>query len=173
MAEEVGRPINSYGIAAFIYVEREGNVLVLKRAGGSGTGLWAPPGGGKEHGESPIEAVVRELYEETGLTPSGPVELIGVAPLHINDIDWIHCFYACECAVGDVVINEEHSAFRWVDPREYRERSFNDAMAESLKAMPDQLGNWIAFRDVFDRYLDWLDHNRTCRRSAALPGASV
>lgn len=29
--------------------------------------LWTLPGGGLEHGEDPREAVVREVYEETGL----------------------------------------------------------------------------------------------------------
>jgi 8-oxo-dGTP diphosphatase len=37
-------------------------------------GRWTLPGGGIEHGEDPREAVVREVYEETGLhIAPGPV----------------------------------------------------------------------------------------------------
>jgi 8-oxo-dGTP pyrophosphatase MutT (NUDIX family) len=40
--------------------------------------FWEPPGGGIEIGESPHEAAIRELYEETGYTESvtGPGFLV-------------------------------------------------------------------------------------------------
>src|SRR5262249_31720119 len=48
---------------------RDGDRVLLSRFAGSGGlgGVWSAPGGGVEFGESPAEAVVREVYEETGL----------------------------------------------------------------------------------------------------------
>lgn len=40
-------------------------------------GLWVAPGGGIDPGETPADAVVREMHEETGLLVE-PVDLIGV-----------------------------------------------------------------------------------------------
>jgi 8-oxo-dGTP pyrophosphatase MutT (NUDIX family) len=124
------------------------------------------PGGAKEHGEHPEEAAARELREETGLVPTTPLELIAVAPLtRIYGMDWLHCFYACECAEGEVVINEEHSAYRWVDPVEYGRRSYGEEVVEMLKDRPVDLANLNAFRNAFGRYLAWRIHRQTCTAS--------
>lgn len=47
-------------------------------------GWWTLPGGGVDHGESPHEAVVRELYEETGLAALTS-RLIDVHDIHVVD----------------------------------------------------------------------------------------
>ncbi|MEO6957904.1 MAG: NUDIX domain-containing protein [Antricoccus sp.] len=45
-----------------------------------GAGLWTLPGGGLDHGEDPIDAVVREFREETSLRIiPGPIRLINSA----------------------------------------------------------------------------------------------
>ena len=160
--EPTTRPLNTYGIAAFVFVERNGALLTLKRAGGTGAGMWASPGGAKEHGESPEQAAVRELFEETGLVPSGPLQLITIAPLHIRGTDYIHCFYACECSDGEVVLNPEHSAYRWVDPVEHRASAYGDEIAELLKPNPPTFAAWSTLRDVFDQYLRWREHRDQC-----------
>jgi len=50
------------------YIRSRGKVLLqLKHEGRFGGGLWNGPGGKIEGGESPDEAVVREVREETGL----------------------------------------------------------------------------------------------------------
>jgi ADP-ribose pyrophosphatase YjhB (NUDIX family) len=47
-------------------VLRHGDDVLLTRLRDSG-GMWTLPGGGIDHGEDPRTAVVREVYEETGL----------------------------------------------------------------------------------------------------------
>jgi mutator protein MutT len=49
--------------------------LIIQRSSTEGNfpGLWAFPGGKVEIGETAIDAVVRELAEETSLTPAGSV----------------------------------------------------------------------------------------------------
>ena len=54
--------VAAYGLA------RDGDRVLLTRLGRSmHKGLWTLPGGGLDYGERPVDAVVRELHEETGL----------------------------------------------------------------------------------------------------------
>ena len=48
-------------------VERDGQVLMVKRRYSPGEGLWCLPAGFVEPGEHPAESAVREVEEETGL----------------------------------------------------------------------------------------------------------
>lgn len=48
-------------------VERDGEYLMIKEGKPHVKNTWNIPGGGIEHGEDPVEAVKREVYEETGL----------------------------------------------------------------------------------------------------------
>lgn len=54
-------------VARAIIVDDEGRVLLGKRAGGTDAGKWALVGGKPDDGETPEQAVVREVLEETGL----------------------------------------------------------------------------------------------------------
>jgi 8-oxo-dGTP diphosphatase len=65
-------------LAAYAWIER-GDALLLCRIAGPdiAAGLWTLPGGGLDFGEDPVDGVLRELREETGLI--GTVgELLGV-----------------------------------------------------------------------------------------------
>ena len=56
---------NSPVVIAAVLVRREDKVLLVKRGGEPFKGLWAPPGGVIELGETVFEAGKRELLEET------------------------------------------------------------------------------------------------------------
>jgi 8-oxo-dGTP diphosphatase len=58
-------------------VERNGQLLLGRRAHDPGAGRWDLPGGFLEEGEHPLTALRRELREETGLEIE-PLEFFGV-----------------------------------------------------------------------------------------------
>lgn len=69
----VTREMPLAAVSAAIF--REGRVLLVRRGRAPGLGLWSLPGGHIEPGESAMEAVHRELREETGVT----ADILGVA----------------------------------------------------------------------------------------------
>ncbi|WP_435769969.1 NUDIX domain-containing protein [Nocardioides sp. SYSU DS0651] len=69
------RPTPLQRVSAYAYVEHEGRLLLARNSvRGPRPGVWTLPGGGVDHGESPVSAVAREVREETGLVAEvGPV----------------------------------------------------------------------------------------------------
>nr|WP_171397276.1 NUDIX domain-containing protein [Streptomyces asoensis] len=53
-------------VAAYAVCVRDGQLLLARSPAPDGTPEWVLPGGGMEHGEDPLDTVVRELDEETG-----------------------------------------------------------------------------------------------------------
>lgn len=51
-----------------VVVDAAGRLLLVQRGHAPSAGLWSVPGGRVEPGETLLEAVVREVREETGLT---------------------------------------------------------------------------------------------------------
>ncbi|MDE0162170.1 MAG: NUDIX hydrolase [Acidimicrobiaceae bacterium] len=54
-------------VAVGAIVRRSGELLLVRRGRSPAAGEWSVPGGRVEPGELLMEAVVRELHEETGL----------------------------------------------------------------------------------------------------------
>ena len=102
--------------AANIIINDNGKILLLLRSTGWKTGYWGPPGGIADEGESPKDAVIREVFEETGLT---------IEEEHLNflmaktksdfGIIW---FYATDRFSGDIKISWEHEKYAWLELEE-------------------------------------------------------
>ena len=54
-------------VACGVLIERDGQVLLVRRRNEPGRGLWCLPCGFEEADESPEQTARREAYEETGL----------------------------------------------------------------------------------------------------------
>ena len=143
-------------VAAGVYLERDGKILILQRATGVMIGFWTLPSGILDPGESPADAARRELFEETGLRAAGPLTLVAVSAFHVYGHDGIRLVYAADAAEGDVRLSHEHSGAQWIDPHEYRRTHLSDAEIERWRDRnPKEATIVEAVRAAFDEYLAW------------------
>ena len=122
---------------AVAVVERDGQVLIGQRPlGVSLGGLWEFPGGKIENGEQPIEAAVRECYEEAGVEIEivrDYGEVIHRYDDQANDALFIHLhFFGGRLRYGEQL---PRAPFRWVPQRELDKYEFpaaNRTLVEKL-----------------------------------------
>jgi 8-oxo-dGTP pyrophosphatase MutT (NUDIX family) len=150
-----------YGIGTSVYAERDGKILILKRSQGAAPGAWYIPGGVLDPGETPEQGAARELLEEAGLVPAGPLEIVGLIPMHLYGEPSFLATYACECPHGEVKLSDEHSGARWIDPIEYRDRYFALEAIERLRVREPRIAEMsLAVRRGLDQYIEWRARRR-------------
>jgi 8-oxo-dGTP pyrophosphatase MutT (NUDIX family) len=146
--------VQLYGLSAVVYAERDDQILLLKRAGRSAmSGQWFLPGGAVERGELPEDAARRELVEESGLDVDGDLELVGAYPIWVYGGDCLQLSYRGRLQDGEVVVSDEHSGARWVDPVAMR-AGLTDEVIAALAAGNERVAALVrGIRTDLDRYL--------------------
>ncbi len=155
--------MSRFVLSASVFLHRDGEILILKRAGGYAGGGWFVPGGHVEFGETPLDAAVRETLEETGiiLDPE-TLTLAGVTTFFpAPDVQHHGVIYVAPCPPeAACVINEEHEGFRWVTPAYYRDRFLNIARMRQLGIGDDLILTTQETRRVTDAVMRTLGSAR-------------
>lgn len=155
-APEVTPRAALFALSSAVFAERDGQILILKRAVGEATGGWYLPGGAVDPGETVEEGARRELLEESGLVAAGPLTCVAVAHMHVYGRDSLQVLYRCACPAGDVVLSDEHSGARWIDPVAYRDRYFSDAVIDAFAVANERGATMLRqIRSAIDAYLEW------------------
>ncbi len=104
-------------------------------------GRWGIPGGKVRRGETMEEALLREIYEETGLRIDSirkVLEMESIDPPEFHrPAHMILVNYTATCDGAEVRLNDEAGEFRWVSPGEALEMELNEPTRR-------------LFREVFD-----------------------
>ena len=128
-------------------------ILLLHRAPGRiFPGIWQPVTGSLESGERIVDGALRELVEETAISPDGLEALYGLDQVNIFHADHIDALqaeavFAAELKPGvEADLSDEHDDQRWLAPGEASEMVV-----------------WPAYRGAIAQ-IEWIANHRDLAR---------
>ena len=127
--------MKTYHVVAAI-IERDGRIFATQRGYGDYKDGWEFPGGKIEPGETPEQALVREVQEELDMTIK--------VERHFMDVSWdypqfhleMSCFL-CSIAEGRPRLLE-HEAAKWLAPSELNTVDWLPADIQVIEALEGQ-----------------------------------
>lgn len=119
-------------------LDENGNVLALDKVNDSYTGTTFP-GGHVERNELFCKSMIREVWEETGLTIEAP-KLCGLYHWHTADVHNVITLYKAEKFSGELTSSEEGSVY-WIPLEELKKRKLATGMEYVLQIIEsEQIG---------------------------------
>ncbi len=83
---------------------------------------WGLPGGRIEENQTPLEAMLREVVEETGMDISQEaISFLGKVYVRDPKKDFVYYMFKCEIfsKPNEIFLaDNEHTEYRWLDPRD-------------------------------------------------------
>ncbi len=98
--------------ATVCYLKKDNQVLMIQFSKKWGQ-VYAPPGGKFETGESPLDCIMREFYEETGLTLIKP-KLQGISYWK-DSKEGIIFVYTADDFKGELTKISEEGTLEWIN----------------------------------------------------------
>ena len=117
-------------------IRHDGKILATQRGYGEFAGGWEFPGGKIEQGETPEEAIVREIHEEL----EARIAVDSLVTVVDYDYSTFHlhmrCFL-CHVVDGELELHE-HTAARWLDAGNADTVEWLPADEEVIRAIREQ-----------------------------------
>ncbi len=114
-------------VATKAFIDYKGKVLILRESDqyqdGTNMGRFSMPGGRIEPGQRFDESLLREVKEETGLDIriGRPFFVNEWRPV-VREEQWqiVGTFFECFAGSKNVELSQDHDAFEWIDPKDYK-----------------------------------------------------
>ena len=111
-------------------IVKDEKILILRRTKKENCfrEMWDIPGGGINFGETPEEALKREVKEETNL------EVEVIKPLRVwtffkdENTQVVGVTMFCRYKSGDIRLSEEHEEFKWIRPEEIEKYNVHEGI---------------------------------------------
>ena len=127
-------------VAACALIDADSRVLIAQRPEDKAMpGLWEFPGGKLEPGETPEQAIIRELHEELRIeTKTACLAPLTFASHAYDDFQLLMPLFVCRRYWGTPVA-VEHQALKWVRPAKLRDYPMPDADIPLIAHLVDLL----------------------------------
>ena len=131
-------------VAVSAVIVRDGKILIVRRARPPAQDRYTLPGGVVEVGETLIEAITREVEEETALSIE-PIELADYREVIARDDEnrlkrhFVILVFLARCRAGEPAPNDEVAEARWIEPKELEGLRTTDGLAAIVARALDRL----------------------------------
>lgn len=120
-----------------VMINPENEILIVQRSEHDTFPLmWEFPGGSVEMNENPQDATIREVFEEIGIqtTPLYPLATVSDFSSKKNE-HMIRVSYLCKYVKKDIILSEEHSAYKWIPLHSVTTNNYSDMLVATLKVL--------------------------------------
>lgn len=116
-------------------VRRDDRILGMKRSStkDAAPDIWEAVSGRLEPGEDPLEGVIREIREETGLVVRVDPRPWAAFTTDRAGVPMIIVYYVATWIAGEVRVSEEHSEARWLTAAEFAKLTPIPHLAQAVR----------------------------------------
>ncbi|MBM3208830.1 NUDIX domain-containing protein [Candidatus Shapirobacteria bacterium] len=144
-------------VAAAAFIAKDGKLLVLKRSPlrDFEANYWEVVSGRLEQNIKDVKSeLLREIKEELGKDFNCEV----IAPIGTYNFyrggdkskEHVGIDYICRYISGEVKLSDEHTEYRWIDPKEFEGNEANESVKQKVR--------------LFAKVKDWRLQNAECFR---------
>jgi 8-oxo-dGTP diphosphatase len=121
-------------VAVVAVIVRDGRVLAMRRAAHAeaAAGLWETVSGRLDADEEPLDAVSREIAEETGLEVTIEARPVDTYAAKRAGVPMVVIVYRADWVSGEVRRSDEHDDHAWWTPEEFAEHCSLHRLAQAV-----------------------------------------